>query len=158
MKIEIHFSRKKSLLFVMGFLVCVICFPTFVVRGQDDKWELYYTANKGSEYYYDVQSIDRTSKILTKKDTRRFIRSRQKIKKAWMVKVREKIIFIGPDSELNESKILREFDCSAKKAHILMRSDFHKNGTLQIKGKSAVWKGIDSEPQLDTLFSLVCPS
>lgn len=158
MKIKIHFNKKKVLLYIMALLVCFVCFSSFVAGGQEDKWRLYYTATDGSKYFYDIQSIVRTSKTLTKTDKRRTVRSQQRNKKAWLVKVREKIFFSGPDYELKESKMLREFDCSTKKVHTLMRSNFYKNGTIQIKGKTGVWQGIDSEPQLETLYNLVCPS
>jgi hypothetical protein len=139
----------------MAFL---ICFPSIVAGGQVDKWRLYYTATDESKYFYDIQSIVQTTKPLTETNKKRIVRSRQKNKKAWMIKVKEKIIFNGPDYELSESKVLREFDCSAKKVHTLMRSNFYKNGTLQIKGKMGVWQGIDSEPQLGPLYNIVCPS
>jgi len=142
----------------MTFLICFVCIPSFIVQGQEDKWKLYYTATDGSKYFYDIQSIERTSKTLTKTAKRRIVRSRQINKQAWIVKVREKIFFNGPDYELNESKVLREFDCSNKKVHTLMRSNFYKNGTQQIKGKTGVWQGIDSEPQLKTLYNVACSS
>lgn len=152
---KIHLNKKKVFIYIMAFL---ICFPSFVAGGQVDKWRLYYTATDGSKYFYDIQSIVQTSKSVTKTDKRRIIKSHQKNKKAWMVKVKEKIIFNGPDYELSESKVLREFDCPTKKVHTLMRSNFYKNGTLKIKGKTGLWQGIDTEPQLNTLYNLVCPS
>ena len=142
----------------MAFLVCFACFPLFGAGGQADIWRLYYTVTDGSKYFYDSQSIVRASKAVTKTDKKRIVRSRQKNKKAWMVKVRERIIYSGPNYELSESKVFREFDCSTKKVHTLMRSNIYKNGTIHIKGKMGVWQGIDSEPQLETLCNLVCPS
>lgn len=155
MKITIHLNNKKVFIYVVAFL---ICFSSFVAGGQGDKWKLYHTATDGSKFFYDMQSVVQTPKTLTKMDKKPTVRSRQKIKREWMVKVREKIVFNGPDYELSESKVLREFDCSAKKVHTLMRSNLYKNGTLKIKGKMSVWQGIDSEPQLGTLYNIVCPS
>jgi Surface-adhesin protein E len=155
MKITFYLNKKRGIIYIMAFL---ICFPSFVAGGQADKWILYYTATDGSKYFYDMQSIIQTPKTLTATDKKPTVRSRQKNKKAWMVKVKEKIIFNGPDYELSESKMLREFDCSTKKVHILMRTNFYKNGTLQVKGKMGIWQGIDSEPQLETLYNIVCPS
>jgi len=56
------------------------------------------------------------------------------------------IVFSKPAYELNKAKVLREFDCSKKKVHILMKSNLFKNGSLQIKGEMLGWQGIDSEP------------
>jgi hypothetical protein len=158
MKIKINFNKKKALLYIMASLVCFVCFPAFIARGQEDKWKLHYTATDGSKYFYDSQSMARTSEAITKTDKRTIVKSRQRNKKASQVKVREKIIFNRPDYELNESKVLREFDCSAKKVHSLMRSNFYKNGTLQIKGKTDIWEEIDSESNLESLYKIVCPS
>lgn len=156
MKIKLYLDKKKVFIYIMAFL---ICFPSFVAGGQMDKWELYFIATDGSKYFYDIQSIVRTPKTMTRTDNKkRIFRPRQENKKAWMVKVREKIFFSGHDYELSESKVLREFDCSTKKVHTLMRSNFHKNSPLQIKGETGVWEGINSEPQLEILYNIVCPS
>jgi hypothetical protein len=143
MKIKINSNNKRVLFYIMALIVCFVCLPSFVARGQEDKWRLYYTATDGSKYFYDSQSIVRTSKASTKIDNRRNVKSRQRNRKAWLVKVREKIVFNRPDYELNESKILREFECSTKKVHTLMRSKFYKDGTQQIKGQSGIWEDID---------------
>jgi hypothetical protein len=158
MKIKINSNKKRALLYIMALIVCFVCLPSFVAGGEEDKWRLYYTATDGSKYFYDSQSIVRTSKASTKIDNRRNVKSRQRNRKAWQVKVREKIVFNKPDYELNESKILREFECSTKKVHTLMRSKFYKNGTQQIKGQSGIWEDIDSAPFFEILYHIVCPS
>lgn len=151
------FGNKKCLLFVTAFLVCFICSHSFAAGKQEDKWRMYYSADDGCQYFYNPQSIVQTAKTVNKTDQRRKVKSRQRNKKAWLVKVREKMVFNESHSELGESKVLREFDCSEKKVHTLMRSNFYKNGALQIKGKTGVWQGIDSEPHLIRLFHVVCP-
>lgn len=158
MKLKIDFNKKKALLYIMALIVCFVCLPAFVAIGQEDKWRLYYTATDGSKYFYDSHSIVRTSKASTKIDNRRNVRPRQRNGKAWLVKVREKIVFNRPDYELNESKILMEFDCSTTKVHTLMRSKFYKDGTQQIKGQTGIWEDIDSAPFLEALYHIVCPS
>jgi hypothetical protein len=152
-------NKKKMPISMIALLFCFVSFPSFV-GGQEDAWRHYYTSCDGSKFFYDTQSIVRTAKTYDTTNTRRDVRARaqQRNKNSWMVKLREKTIFSRSDHELHESKVLWEIDCSAEKIHTLMRSNFHKNGTVKINGATGVWKGIDSEPQLDALYKLVCSS
>ena len=154
---KIHCGKRKAFLSVTNTLVSLLFFTSLAVAEKGDRWRLYYTVPNVSQHFYDSRSIVQTSKTVTKKNRARIARSRKISKKAWIAKVNEKIVFNKPDCELKESKVLREFDCSAKKVHTLMRSNVYRNGTLQIKGKLGIWQGIDSEPQLETLRNFVCP-
>jgi len=159
--IKTKFNKKKALLCIAALVISFLCLPSFVAGGQEE-WRLYYTGTDGSKYFYDLHSIARRLKTPeTKTKDRRIPRSdRRDVNARLMVKVTEKVVVNRPDDELKESKIIREFDCSARKVHTLMKSNFYKNGTMQVKGQTGMWKDedIDSAPFLKTLYAIACPS
>lgn len=148
---------KLTNLCITMLLIYIVCFLSVYAGAEEGRWELYYTSPDVTKHYYDSKSINRSSKgrIAT---PQRHVKTRKSHSKVWVVKVKEKIVFNKPDHKLEESKILREFDCSKKKVRMLMKSESYKNGSQEIEGKTRMWKNIDSEPFYEDLYEIVCPS
>jgi hypothetical protein len=138
-------------------MIYIIGFCSVYARAEENGWGLYYSSPDGSKYYYDSTSIARSSKNRITTRQRRS-RTPKTYSKAWIVKVKEKVIFNNPDDQLKESLILREFDCSKKKVRMLMKSESYKNGSNAIEGKIRPWEDIDSKPFYEDLYKIVCPS
>ena len=84
------------------------------------------------------------------------LKSRRNIEKAWLIKVREKIVVGRPDSKLQERIILREFDCSDRKIRILTTIKVYRDGNEEIEGRVGPWVDIGSEISNETLYRTVC--
>lgn len=138
-------------------LIYIVCFLSVYARAEENRWELYYTTPGGTKHFYDLKSIIRISKSHIKTPKGR-IKTREGDTKVLLAKVKEKIIFNNPDYKLKESLILREFDCSKRKVHMLMKNESYKNGSRKIEGKTFPWENIDSEPFYEALYEIVCQS
>jgi hypothetical protein len=150
-------KKQPNVIYICVTVLLICTFPSSfpqVVRGETDQWLLYYTAADGSRYFYDTKSIKMSSKIPSRTYGRNF-RSPKYDKKAWLIKVREKIV-ARPDRELKEARILREFDCTDRKVRILTASKFHRNGNEEIEGRVGPWVDIESAISYETLYQVVC--
>ncbi|MFH1701888.1 MAG: hypothetical protein ABIB41_00470 [Nitrospirota bacterium] len=149
---------QRNIMVLTVLLLFVICFFSFYADAEEKRWDLYYTDPDGTEHYYDLKNITRTSKVIieSRTSTRKRIRNPKKYTKALMVKVREKLVFNNPKYLLKESRILREFDCSKNITRILMISETHKNGFKKIEGKVQPWESINSKPSYEALFEIAC--
>jgi len=146
---------------VMNFtvlLLYVVFFFLVHADAKEKKWDIYYTDPDGTEHYYDLKNITRTSKVIleTQASTKKRIRTPKKYTKVLMVKLREKLVFNNPGYQLKESRILREFDCSGNMIRTLMISDTYKNGFKRIEGKAQPWENISSKPSYEALYEIVC--
>ena len=144
-------------LFITILFIYLVCFLSIYAKAEENGWKLYYTNTDGTKHFYDLKSITPTSKGRITTPQRR-IKTRKNYNKILLIKVKEKIIFNNPDSKLKESSILREFDCSKSKVRMLMKSEFFKDGSRKIEGKTGLWKNIDSEPFYKALYEIVCQS
>jgi len=150
-------KMKATNLCITLLLICSVSFFSVYAGAEENRWALYYTGTDGAKYYYDSTSITRSSRKRVTTRQRRF-RIPQRHRRAWMVKVKEKVIFNNPNDKLKQSLISREFDCSKKKVRMLMKSDSYKNGSEAIEGKMRPWEDIDSRPFYKDLYKIVCPS
>src|SRR4030042_5134719 len=146
---------------VMNFtvlLLYVVFFFLVHADAEEKKWDIYYTDPDGTEHYYDLKNITRTSKVIleTQASTKKRIRTPKKYTKGLMVKLREKLVFNNPGYQLKESRILREFDFSGNMIRTLMISDTYKNGFKRIEGKAQHWENISSKPSYEALYKIVC--
>lgn len=158
MRTPVLIGYKRNAMILAVLLLFIICLSSVYAIAEEKRWDLYYTDQDGTEYYYDLKNITRTSKVIIEKQTstRRRIRLPKKYTKLLMVKVREKVVFNNPESLFKEAKILREFDCSKNITRILMISETHKNGFKKIEGKIQAWESINSKPSYEALYEIVC--
>jgi hypothetical protein len=158
MRTPVLIGYKKNAMTLAVFLLFIICFFSVYASAEEKRWDLYYTDPDGTEHYYDLENITRTSKVIIEKrtSTRRRVRNPKKYTKVLIVKVREKLVFNNPKYLLKESRILRELDCSKNIMRILMISETYKNGFKKIEGKVQPWESINSKPSYEALYEIVC--
>jgi hypothetical protein len=148
---------QKTVNFVL-LLFCVIHLCLVCAGAEENTWYLYYTEPGGTERYYDLKSIIRTSKSIPKTQALSIkrVRTRERSTKESLIKVREKLIVNNPESPLRESRILREINCSRNMIRSLMTSETYKTGFKKIEGKTQQWDNISSNPSYEALREIVC--
>src|SRR4030042_2423337 len=158
MRTPVLMVYQRNIMVLTVLLLFVICFFSFYADAEEKRWDLYYTDPDGTEHYYDLKNITRTSKVIleTQASTKKRIRTPKKYTKGLMVKLREKLVFNNPGYQLKESRILREFDFSGNMIRTLMISDTYKNGFKRIEGKAQHWENISSKPSYEALYEIVC--